>query len=174
MGGAVRFAQVNPTTFVVSFEHVPPWRQTPDPNGPTYTFQLVLHANGKIEFVYGAMGALPDRWSVGASFDATRGQSLACYRTDPIAGGTQWGLHNQPQPSLWLGANPIDLTIEPGHSASIAAVVSGFGYAAWHPNPFAGTLRLFTNDPGQASVDLPASASVGPPPYQLVLPVISR
>src|SRR5262249_39805572 len=62
-GGVVRFGNTDPDTFVVSFEQVPPWRQIPNPFGPTYTFQLVLHANGQVEFLYGAMGALPERWS---------------------------------------------------------------------------------------------------------------
>lgn len=174
VGGKVRFAQVNTSTFVVSFEQVPPFRPTPDPAGPTYTFQLVLHANGNVEFLYGAMGALPDRWSVGTSFDQTRGQQLACYRTNPILSGTAWRLRNQPNSNLWLGASTSALNIKPGQSVAFDAILSGFGYAAWHTDPFVGTLRLLTNDPSQPSVDLQAHASVGPAPYQFVLPVINR
>jgi subtilisin family serine protease len=174
VGGAVRFAQVNATTFVVSFEQVPPWRQKPDPAGPTYTFQLVLHANGNVEFLYGPMGGLPDRWSVGASFDETRGQQLACYRTNPILSGTVWQLRNQPDSNLWLHASTSALEVEPGQSVAFDAVLSGYGYAGWHTDPFVGTLRLLSNDPGQPSVDLPARASIGPAAHQVVLPVINR
>jgi hypothetical protein len=174
VGGTIRYARVDPATFVVSFERVPPWRQTPDPAGPTYTFQLALHADGNVEFLYGDMGALPYNWSVGASFDTTRGQSLACYRSAPVMPGTAWRLRNQPASSLWLSASQGNLNIEPGQSATIDAILTGYGYAAWHPDPFMGTLRLLTNDPRQASVDVAAEASVGPPPYNFVLPIVSR
>ncbi len=174
VGGHVRFGHIDAHTFVVSFEQVPPWRQTPDPSGPTYSFQLVLHDNGNVEFLYGPMGALPERWSVGASFDLTRGQSLACYSSVPILPGTKWRLRNQPNSALWLDANPITLKIQPGATATFEAVLSGFGFAPWHPDPFVGTLRLLTNDPGRPSVDISAQASVGPPAGQIVLPIISR
>jgi hypothetical protein len=174
VGGEVRFARVNTSTFVVSFEHVPPWHQTPDPGGPTYTFQLALHANGNVEFLYGPMGGLPDRWSVGASFDENRGQQLACYRTNPILSGTLWQLRNQPDSKIWLQANATAFKVKPGQSVAFDAVLSGFGYAAWHTDPFVGTLRLLSNDPSQPSVDLPARASIGPALDQVVLPVINR
>jgi len=165
---------VDPNTFVVSFEHVPPWRATPAPGGPTYTFQLVLHADGNVEFLYGAIGALPDRWSVGASFAETRGQDLACYRSDPIQPNTVWRLRNQPDTRLWLGASRTSLTIQAGQTATFNALLSGFGYAAWHPDPMQGVLRLSSNDSLQPSVDLPAQASVGPPSDQTELPFVTR
>jgi subtilisin family serine protease len=174
VGGKVRFARVSPDTFVVSFEKVPPWRETPDPSGPTYTFQLVLHANGQIQYLYGLMGALPDRWSVGASFDVTRGQSLACYKQSTVLSGTAWSLRNQPSSSFWLSASVPGVAVLPGATTTLNAVLSGYGYAAWHPDPFQGTLRLTTNDPAQPTVDLPAQALVGDAPYRTVLPVVSR
>ena len=174
VAGAVRFGHVDANTFVVSFEQVPPWRQTPDPSGPTYSFQLVLHADGKVEYLYGAMGALPGHWSVGTSFDETRGQSLACYRSDPILPHTVWRLRNQPDSRLWLSASNPKFQVSPGQTVNFNAVLSGFGYVAWHTDPLMGVLRLVSNDPIQPSVDLPAQARVGPPAYQTVLPVITR
>ncbi len=174
VGGRVRFAHADADTFVISFEQVPPWRQTPDPTGPTYTFQLVLRANGQVEFLYGAMGPLPDRWSVGVSFDAARGQLLDCYRDNPALSGTMWRLRNQPASALWLASSLDRLTIPPGETRTLYALLSGFGFAPWHLDPFVGTLRLDSNDTGQPRVDLRAQASVGPPAYRTSLPIISR
>ena len=174
VGGVVRFGLVDPDTFVVSFEHVPPWRQKPDPAGPTYTFQLVLHANGNVEFLYGPLGALPDHWAVGASFSDTRGQQLACYQTEPVLPHTVWRLRNQPNSQLWLSASTGKFTLGPGQTIRFNAILSGFGYAAWHPDAFKGVLRLISNDLAQATVDVAAQASVGPAPYQTVLPMVAR
>jgi hypothetical protein len=172
VAGVVRFARVTPDTFVVSFEHVPPFREIPDPASATYTFQLVLHASGEVEFLYGDMGELPGRWSVGASFDQNRGQRLACFSAPAVLSGTVWSMHNQPAPDVWLGASPDSLSVEPGQSAGLAVKLAGFGYAAWDPNPFTGILRLTTNDPGRATVDITATASVAAPAHQLSLPII--
>jgi hypothetical protein len=159
---------------VVSFEKVPPWREVPDPAGATYTFQLVIHASGEIEFRYGAMGELPARWSIGASFDQNRGQGLACFTAPAVLSGTVWSLHNQPAPNLWLASSPGNLSVAPGQTASLPLILAGNGYAAWHPGPFTGVLRLTTNDPGEATADITATASVGAAPYQESLPVILR
>ncbi|MEP7355832.1 MAG: S8 family serine peptidase, partial [Anaerolineales bacterium] len=171
-GGRVRFGPAAPDTFVVSFEQVPPWRQTPDPSGPTYTFQLALHADGEIEFLYGEMGPLPAQWSVGTAYDHDRGLRLGCHKTPVELGGRAWSLHNQPAPGPWLSALPSSLTLAPGASAELFAVLSGFGYAPWHPGVSAGVLRLNTNDPAAPVIDLPAAATVGPAPYEVrLLPV---
>ena len=116
----------------------------------------------------------PERWSVGASFNGSRGQSLACYRSGSIASNTVWQLRNQPPSNMWLGATGGTVTVPPGKSAVIDAVLSGFGYAPWHTDPFVGILRLLTNDPIQPQVSLSAQANVGAPPYNMALPVVSR
>jgi subtilisin family serine protease len=173
-GGQVRAGQVDTNTYVISFEQVPPWQQTPDPSGPTYTFQLVLHADGNVDFLYGALGALPDRWAAGASNDDARGAGLACFRSGTLEANTVWRLRNQPDSRFWLSASTTGLTLQPGQSAQFEARLSGFGFAAWHTDPFQGVLRLLSNDPLQPSVDIPARASVGPPTDQVVLPLVTR
>jgi hypothetical protein len=175
VGGVVRAGQVLSDTFVVSFENVPPWRETPDPLGPTYTFQLSLHADGRIQFLYGAMGTLPARWSVGVSQSAERGQSLACYRTGPALGGQSWVVQNQSLPWLWLHGSPETLNIPPGGAAVLNASLRGLGYVPWRSQPFEGIFRLTTNDPYQPVVDLPATVTVTTPaPFSVWLPVVRR
>ncbi|MGH2522808.1 MAG: S8 family serine peptidase, partial [Anaerolineales bacterium] len=97
-GGAVRAGPVSSNTFVVSFENVPPWRETPDPAGPTNTFQMALHADGRVQFIYGNMDALPGKWSVGVSQDIHRAQGLGCNHAPLALSGRSWTLRNQPLP----------------------------------------------------------------------------
>ena len=174
VGGAVRAGRVLSDTYVVSWEAVPPWQEDPAPNPPTYTFQLVLHADGRVQFIYGAMGDLPGRWGVGVSYDLTRAQNLACHRNPQPLTARTWTLRNQPSPALWLSGMLVTQTVMPGETAVLTASLAGLGYVPWRTEPFTGQLRLTTNDPTQAAVDIPAGLSVGAPPYVFWFPVIGK
>ncbi len=173
-GGAVRAGQVDGDTFVVSFEAVPPWLETPVADPPTYTFQLAMHASGQVEYLYGAMAAPPFRWSMGMGHDGTRGQSLACYKAPVELAGRMWRMHNQPLPTLWLGVEPVEQWVMPSETVTLTATLSGYGYAAWHPDPFVGPLVLISNDPSQPAVVITATASIGPAPYVMFYPVVGK
>jgi len=175
-GGAIRAGKVASDTFVVSYENVPPWQQTPQASPPRYTFQIILRANGHVEFRYGAMGALPSKWAVGVGDSAERGVHIACYLKTPslALANRQWALRNQPQPNLWLAAQPTTLTIPPNSSHMLTATLSGLGYVPWNLGPFLGALRLNTNDPLQPFVDIPAQLIAGPPSDFVWLPVVSK
>jgi subtilisin family serine protease len=173
-GGKVRAGAVMSDTFVVSFEGVPPWSEAPDPAPPTYTFQLALHADGRVQFIYGALGALPEKWAIGVSQDVTRGQGLACQTKPLLLAGRSWSWLNQPAPGNWLSAAPTDLIVPPESSATLTATLSGLGYVPWRTEPFAALIRLTTNDPAQPVVDIPATASVGAPPYRFWMPIVGR
>jgi hypothetical protein len=168
----VRAGQVDGDTFVVSFEAVPPWQEDPAPDGPSYSFQLVLRSTGQIEFLYGAMGPLPDRWSVGLGYDEVRGQRLACYQSLDELSNRMWRFRNQPLPSFWLGVEPGQVALDPGATGAFTALLSGFGYAAWHPDPFSGIIRLTTNDPGQSTIDIPVMATIGAPAHSIWYPLV--
>ncbi len=174
--GTVRAGRVDSDTYVIGFDHVPHWSPAPSPSDPTYTFQLALHANGKIDFVYGDMGFLPSKWSVGVSNSTDQGQNVACYRTrQTLAAGQSWTLENQSPPALWLGGAPASLTVPPGGQAVITGTLRGIGYLAWRADPFASVLSLTTNDPLQPAVDIPATLSVTTPAsFFRWLPVMAR
>jgi subtilisin family serine protease len=173
--GTIHAGAVSTDTFVVSFENVPHWSQNPQPTDPTYSFQLALHADGKVEFIYGPMGALPGVWSVGVSHDAARGQNIACYRTTSALAGRRWTAANQTSPPVWLTAAPGSLNIAPGATETVTASLFGFGYVPWRADPFSSVVRLTTNDPLQPVVDVPAEDWVtGPAPYNQWLPFIAR
>lgn len=112
---------------------------------------------------------------MGASHDANRGQSVACYRVPQSLSGRSWTLRNQPPPAVWLRGAPDALTVPPGGSAVLMATLSGLGYVPWRSDPFVGVLRLTTNDPALPTVDVPASVLVTTPPAAtLWLPVVRR
>jgi hypothetical protein len=159
---------------VVSFENVPPWQEAPAPGAPTYTFQIVLHASGDVDFVYGAMGELPTRWAVGSTQGSGRNHSLACYKSPADLANRKWTMHNQPAANLWLRAGAPGLLVAPGATADLPIVLRGFGYVPWLTRPFVGYVDLTTNDPGQASVKVEAQALVGPAPFDLHFPVVGR
>ncbi len=173
-GGAVRAGRVTSDTFVVSFENVPPWRPTPDPLGPTFAFQLALHSDGRAQFIYGDVSATPGKWSAGLAWDINRAQGLACNLAPLALTGRSWSFRNQPLPSLWLSAAPLNLTLSANTSQIITATLNGFGYVPWRALPFEGVIRLNTNDPRQLVADIPATALVGSPPYTMWLPVTRR
>jgi subtilisin family serine protease len=173
-GGAVRAAAVDAETFVISFENVPPWRETPDPSGPTYTFEIVLHASGEVDYLFGDMGELPARWAMGMSRGAGRSQSLACYKAPQDLAHQRWTAHNQPPANLWLSPGSPVTVVAPGGSATVDLVLKGLGYVPWLAQPFQGQLRLATNDPSQPLLSLEARAIVGPPAVTLWLPVVRR
>jgi subtilisin family serine protease len=173
-GGAVRAGHVTSDTFVISFEAVPPWEQSPSPDPPTYTFQVALHASGQVEFLYGDMGILPARWGAGAGHSQQRGQSLACFKSPLELSGRWWQMHNQPLPSVWLAAAPAEAWIAPGASTLLTASLHGYGYVPWHPGPFAGPLVLNSNDPSQRSLVITATATVAAAPFAFYAPIIHR
>jgi hypothetical protein len=175
-GGAVRAGAVDADTFVISWEAVPAWRATPDPAGPTFTFQIIVRSEGSVEYRYGTMGTLPWPWSVAVFGGPGREQTLSCVRGgDPQSlGGLGWRLKNQPLPAFWLSGAPATVTVPPNGTATLTATLSGLGYVPWRTEPFQSVLRLSSNDPLQPQADITAQISPGPPAAQLWLPVIGR
>ena len=173
--GTVRAGRVASDTYVIGFENVPPWSETPQPTDPVYSFQIALHAGGTIDYIYGDMGALPPKWSAGVSDSVTRGQSLGCYQTQAPLAHQSWTLENQSPPNQWLAGAPGTLSLPPGGQAVITATLRGFGYLAWRIDPFASVLRLTTDDPLQPVVNVPVQVQVTTPAsFFWWVPAVSR
>lgn len=174
-GGAVRAGAVAPDRYVISFEGVPHWQpEGREEPAPTYTFQLVLHADGAAEFLYGEMGEMPTYWSVGVSTAFARGQGIACHKAPISLVGRRWLLRNQPSPAQWLYAEPESLTIAPGEAASMTVGLAGNSPAPWRGVPYRAHLQLETNDPALPTLQLPVRLAVEPPPRQLTLPLAAQ
>ena len=174
-GGAIRAGKVDSDTFVVSYEAVPLWQEASITAtiAPTYTFQVALHADGRVQFHYGTMGGLPANWSIGTSHSPLRGQSLACSRNPQALSGRTWTLRNQASASQWIAVF-APVTVPPQSTITITGTLRGFGYTPWRDAPAEGTLRLHSDDPRRPIIDISATITVGAPPYQVQLPLINR
>jgi subtilisin family serine protease len=173
-GGAIRAGRFNADTFVVSYEEVPLWQ---DPSitmtlAPTYTFQISLHSDGRVQYHYGEMTRLPSRWSIGASYGLNRGQAIACAPQSTALGGRTWTLRNQASAQLWLYGPSATVTIPPQSSAVLTGMLRGFGHTPWRSQPAEGVLRLLTNDPRRSVVHIPGFVQVGAPPYRQFYPIM--
>lgn len=175
-GGAIRAGKVAADTFVISYEAVPLWQ---DPAitttlAPTFTFQLNIHADGRVQYHYKDMRSLPARWSVGMQTSATAAQALACHNQPQDLADRTLTMLNQANAQLWLMPTPAKLTIAPQQTAIVTATLRGFGYTPWRNPPAEAMLHLQTNDPRQPTLDIPAQVKVGAPPFSLWLPIINR
>ena len=173
-GGAIRAGHVTPDTFVVSYENVPRWSREPSPQDPTYTFQVALHADGTIEYIYGAMGRLPTRWSIGAGFDTLRGQSFACHTAHTPLANRRFELMNQAPADVWLSATPEQIELQPGDFTTLTVEISGVGHRVWRTEPLEGVVRLVSNDPLTTQLDIEATMLVGAPTTFVWMPILRR
>ncbi|MDW8148658.1 MAG: S8 family serine peptidase [Roseiflexaceae bacterium] len=169
-GGQVRYGTVNNgTTFVVSFEDVPLAHGPPD---RTFTFQALLHRDGRIVFQYARLSALPERLSVGVQKTLTQVQRIGCGADTPIAPGLAIELRPQFPPEGWLAVTPSQGTVAPGGSVELR-----FAYR-WQAPPQGARLRtivtLSSNDPRRRRTTIAVEAVMRPAPYVVWLGIVAR
>lgn len=169
-GGQVRYGTVNEgTTFVVSFENVPLAHGPPD---QTFTFQTLLHRDGRIVFQYASLSALPDRLSVGVQQTLNRVQRIGCGADTPIASGLAIEFRPQFVPEGWLAVTPDRGTVAPGGSAALRLTYR------WQAPPQGAHLRtrfkLFSSDPRRRSATIMVEAAMRPAPYAVWLGIVVR
>ena len=164
-GGAVRYGTIDGgTTFVLSYEQVPAHS---GPAGATYTFQVLLHDDGRIAFQYHDLAALPAKLGVGVQRSPEVSQEIGCGSATPIA--NQLAITFQPQlnAATWLHT-PIDQgTALPNAQAEITATLQ------WaRPLPRAiqrGRIEISSNDPIRSLIVLNIRADMLSPPYEHLL-----
>jgi subtilisin family serine protease len=169
-GGAVRYGTIDDgKTFVLSYEHVPPHS---GPAGATYTFQVLLHDDGRIVFQYRDLAPLPAKLGVGLQRSPEDAQAIGCGMGTPIA--NQLAITFQPQLSAatWLGA-PIDQgVLLPTAQQEITATLHWI-----RPYPRAvqrGRIAISTNDPIRALTIVNIHADMLPPPHEHRLLLLGR
>jgi hypothetical protein len=113
---------------------------------------------------------------VGVYGGPAREHVLACSRSASAQtlSDTGWRMKNQPSPGVWLSGSPTAFTVPPNGNVAFTALLRGLGYVPWRVEPFAGVLRLSSNDPLQPQTDLAAQVIAGPPAHVLWLPVVGR
>ncbi|HJZ47052.1 MAG TPA: peptidase S8, partial [Roseiflexaceae bacterium] len=168
LGGAVRYGTIDGgKTFVLSYEQVPPHT---GPAGATYTFQVLLHDDGRIVFQYHDLAALPGKLAVGLQRSPEETQQIGCGSTTPIA--NQLAITFQPQlnAAAWLSA-PIDAgAVPPVTQREITATLQWARpllVARQH-----GRIEITSNDPIRSVLVVDVGADMLPPPHErlLILP----
>ncbi|NWG22661.1 MAG: S8 family serine peptidase [Chloroflexi bacterium] len=169
-GGTVRYGTINGGgTFVVSFERVP---AADGPSEVTYTFQALLHADGRIVYQYADLGALPARLSVGAQKNLAQVQLIGCGADTPIAPGLAIELRPQARPEGWADVGPRRGIVAPGASAPLAITYR------WQAPPQGARLRtlltIISSDPRRRTTTVTLDATMRAAPHGFWLSIIAR
>ncbi|MFD3165923.1 S8 family serine peptidase [Herpetosiphon sp. NSE202] len=166
-GGIIRAGNLDPDTFVASFENVPLWQDensvTP---APTYSFQIIIKRSGLVEYRYASMDSVPSKWGIGTHSTTSLAQAIGCHQSHEYLTTQNWHLRNQPTSAQWLSVQPSSLTIAPNQQAIMQVQLKGFGAMAWLQHPALGVVRLNTNDPRQAQIAVSAHVGLQMAPYQ--------
>lgn len=168
LGGKVRYGTITDTnTFVLSYEDVPLH------NGPadrTYTFQVLLHADGRVVFQYKTLAELPQDLSVGIQRTLLDAQQIGCGRTTPIRDGLAIEMRPQPLPSLWLKSVAVDGELPPGEQVPLDVMLSWV--VPQLQQPYRGRLEITSTDPMRPIVIVPVEVATLPAPYQQLLAIM--
>jgi subtilisin family serine protease len=166
-GGTVRYGTVDDgTTFVLSYEKVP---LHTGPLDQTYTFQVLLHADGRIVFQYRRLARLPSLLAVGVQWSINDYMALGCGVASPIHDGLAIELQPQLDASTWLHVDGASGTLPPAAERRITVKTDWI-------RPDATSLRarieLTSNDPIRARLVVPVQVTMVRAPHELLFPFI--
>jgi subtilisin family serine protease len=165
-GGQIRYGTLpDRKTFVLSYENIP---LHSGPISATYTFQTLLHDDGRIGFQYKQLAALPDKLSVGVQYAPSELQEIACGAHAALSGGLAIELRPEVPTSLWLAGDAGEGVVLPGHQ-QIISVSLGWARPTW-PGIYRGRIEIDSSDPTNASITLPVQVAIKPAPYERWLP----
>ena len=156
-GGAGYFYTNNADSAIITWDHVPDWRQE-----GIFTFQIVLVAPNTIKYQYQSMG--PGRLnecSIGIEDQyGQTGLQVARdmpYMQDNLA--IEFELGAPPVlPETYLTIDPDNGIILPGNNTDITL---GFDGSSLADGAYTGIIRLLINDPNIGITDLPFTFNVG-------------
>jgi subtilisin family serine protease len=165
-GGKIRYATLpDRKTFVLSYENVP---LHSGPISTTYTFQTLLHNDGRITFQYKQLAALPDKLSVGVQFAPQEIQQIACGAHASLYNGLAIELRPQVATSAWLNGDAGAGVVAPGGQQIVSLSLS-WARPKW-PGVYRGRIEIASSDPTNASVVLPVQVIFRPAPQERWLP----
>jgi subtilisin family serine protease len=167
-GGRIRFAVVDNTTFVLSYEQVPLHNA---PAGATYTFQLLLHNDGRIVYQYQDLSTLPSVVAVGLQRAPLEYQKLGCGKTAALHNGLAIELRPQLSPTQWLHLSVASGTLLPGHQQTITATLN---WAYTHIQSQHGRIEISSNDSLRSPIVLPINVDMLTAPRRYWLPWVPR
>ncbi|HWQ13343.1 MAG TPA: S8 family serine peptidase [Roseiflexaceae bacterium] len=168
--GTVRYGTLDGgRTFVLSYEGVP---RDGGPLEETYTFQVLLHIDGRIVFQYRALGPPTPAMSAGVQRTPWDYQEIGCGAALRLADRLAIELRPQVPARAWLAVTPAEGTILPGQQATLQLTLS------WErpnvPGPYRTHVRIASNDPLSPTTLLPVELTARPAPYEQLLPTVFR
>jgi Subtilase family/Carboxypeptidase regulatory-like domain len=167
-GGQIRYGTLaDRQTFVLSYENIP---LHTGPITATYTFQVLLHSDGRIVFQYKKLAALPGKLSLGVQYAPSAIQQIACGASAPLSDGLAIELRPQVPSDLWLADDTTAGSIPPGGQKVLHVLF------VWvqpqRPGPYRGQIEITSSDPTHPSITLPVQVDIRPAPYeQWLVPV---
>lgn len=167
-GGRVRYGTLaGGRTFVLSYEGVPLHSGPPD---ATYTFQVLLHDDGRIGFQYRTLAALPGSLSVGVQRTFSDLQQVGCGPTTPLRDGLAIELRPQVPQTLWLTGPSEEGELPPGGQQQVVVTL------AWvRPNPawpYRGGVEIASSDPFRPTVSVPVEFAPRAAPHEQWLNIV--
>ena len=167
-GGAIRYATLSGRrAFVISYENVRLAGSAPE----TYSFQVILHNDGRIVYQYRDLPAVPASVAVGVQQTTLDYQSLGCGSSTPIAAGLAIELRPQYEPAEWLTLSEKGGTVPANGRHPLRATVH---WVYPGPVPQQARIELRSSDPLQRTVLVPLTLDSRPAPNTRWLPNISQ
>lgn len=155
-GGRGLFYTNNADTAIITWDHVPDWRQE-----GIFTFQIIIAAPRMIIYQYNSMG--PGRLnesSIGIENQSgTVGLEVALdtyYVHDLLA--VEFYLGPPPTPLTWIDISPANGIISPSDNVLTDVI---FSAGELPDSSYEAILRLLTNDPNHFTNNIPVTMNVG-------------
>jgi subtilisin family serine protease len=140
------------TRFIISYHDVP--HHPPSGPGGPYTFQVILYPNGKIVYQYLSIPLLPNSCTIGIQ-NASRTIALQAVFNDNYVHDN---LAIQIQRTAdWLSVTPTGGTIAGRQFTDLDV---RYDTAGMDPGVYQGNIRIASNDPNEAVIDIPVTLSV--------------
>jgi subtilisin family serine protease len=168
--GRVRYGAIDGgRTFVLSYEGVP---RDDGPLDETYTFQVLLHVDGRIVFQYRALGPHTPAMSAGVQRTPWDYQEVGCGAALRLADRLAIELRPQVPARVWLSVAPAEGSIPPGKQATLQLTFSWARPSV--PGPYHTQVRITSNDPLSPTTLVPVEVTVRPAPHEQLLTYVFR
>jgi subtilisin family serine protease len=169
-GGAVRYGTVEAgRTFVLSYEDVP---RDDGPADETYSFQALLHSDGRIVFQYRSLARRTASMSAGLQRSPWEYQEIGCGPGLQISEELAIELRPQLSSERWLTVSPSEGEVAPGQQATLEIRLAWARPAG--AGPYQGTVKIRSNDTRSPLVTLPAEVELRAAPNEQALPYLFR
>ncbi len=160
-GASVRYWTNNEDSLVVSFLEVPHWGSSIT---GTYTFQMILTADGHITFQYQTLTGNYQSCTVGIQNGTGTDGLLVAFNQAYLHDNLAIHFYHP-----FLQVDPASGVVAPDYSNDVNVTAYGYGM---EPGLYEATLGIDCNDPETPHVDVPITINIGgvaPPPIEVTM-----